>query len=113
MKVKMEDRDCLKTVCERLGVSYREGKHKVRFYSQTVNTEFSFQLKGWKYPCALTEEGVEFDNYNGAWGKPQQLHKFNQEYCKEIAEQELNAQGMYLQETEVEADGSLTLIYEG
>lgn len=52
-----------------------------RFYSGDTFTGTVVRLKGWKYGAVIDSEGaLHFDNYNGTWGKQDELEKFQQQY---------------------------------
>jgi hypothetical protein len=68
------------------------------------------RLPGWLYPAVVqTETGrVQFDNYNQAWGKQEQLDRFLQRYAVEKAAIEARRQGHSVVERPL-ADGSIRL----
>jgi len=46
-----------------------------------------WKLPGWNYPVVadLATGQLQFDNYKGAWGKQEELDKFQQRYALEAA----------------------------
>jgi hypothetical protein len=73
------------------------------------------QLPGWKYPIAIdTSTGeVRHDHFNGAWGDPRQLDRFQQTYAVEVVRIESRKKGYTLTEQQLQ-DGSIRLsIQEG
>ena len=71
------------------------------------------QLPGWLYPAVVeTATGtVRYDNYNGAWGDEQQLHRFLQAYVVEQARIEARKKS-YLTTEQSLADGSILVDIE-
>lgn len=56
------------------------GEGTERSYSRTT-TGTHFKLSNWSYPVCVLEDGsIEFDNFNGSWGKPIDLDKVIQRY---------------------------------
>ena len=49
------------------------------------------KLKDWKFPVLVntTTGDMHFDNYNGSWGKIEELNKLVQEYSLQTAEEQL------------------------
>lgn len=68
------------------------------------------KLPGWLYPAVVdtTTGQVAFDNYEGAWGEPQQLDRFLQLYAVERAKLEARKKGYSVSEQPLE-DGSIRL----
>ena len=71
------------------------------------------QLPGWLYPAVIeTATGtVRYDNYNGAWGDEQQLHRFLQAYVVEQARIEARKKSYRTTEQSL-ADGSILVEIE-
>jgi len=63
---------------------------------------------GWQYPivCQTDTGFVKFDNYNGHWGKQEELNKFLQVYTIEKARLEARKKGHLVSEAKLE-DGSI------
>ncbi len=68
------------------------------------------RLPNWNYPvvCDLQTGAVDFDNYNGAWGKQETLDAFMQAYTIEKAKLEAAKNGYSVYE-EALSDGSVKL----
>lgn len=81
----------LQIVCSNLGLPFQFAepgkKLPVKIFSTTVEADASFQLKGWKFPCAVNFESGDLscDNYGGQWGNEKELHQFQQRYAVEGA----------------------------
>ena len=69
--------------------------HKtVRLFSDT-KTGLTVQLPKWKYPlvCDLVTGSLSYDNYGQAWGRDEELQKFQQAYAVEVARLEARKKG--------------------
>jgi len=68
------------------------------------------QLPGWNYPvvCETQSGAVKYDNYNGAWGRQEELNKFLQAYAVEKARIEARKKGHRVSEAKLE-DGSIKI----
>jgi hypothetical protein len=68
------------------------------------------RLPGWLYPTVVHPDTgqVEFDNFGGAWGKPEHLDHFLQAYAVEKAKLEARRKGYSVTEQPL-ADGSIHL----
>jgi hypothetical protein len=106
IKTEVRDEAAVRAACTRLQLSPPEQK-AVRLFSATA-TGLCVQLPQWQYPvvCNLTTGQVQYDNYNGAWGRQEELHKFLQAYAVEKAKIEARKKGHTCSETKLE-DGSI------
>ena len=106
IRSEVRDEAAVKAACTRLQLSPPEQK-AVRLFSATA-TGLCVQLPQWQYPvvCNLTTGQVQYDNYNGAWGRQEELHKFLQAYAVEKAKIEARKKGHTCSETKLE-DGSI------
>ena len=68
------------------------------------------QLPNWKYPvvCDTATGQIQFDNYNGKWGKQRELDKFLQAYAVEKTKIEARRKGHSVHEQSL-TDGSIKL----
>ena len=73
-------------------------------------TGLAVQLQGWRYPVVCqTERGeLRYDNFEGRWGAPAELHRFLQSYAIEKTRIEARRQGHSLTELLL-PDGSVRL----
>ncbi len=109
VKVKLKDLPLLAEVCGQLGVPCDLGQQDVKLYSTTVKAGASFKLKGWSYPVAVLPDGtVQFDNYNGRWGDPKQLHKVLRRYSERMTYRQAQRMGMAVRREERQ-DGTVVL----
>ena len=77
----------------------------------TTKTGWAVKLNDWIYPVVCnTESGeVEYDNFNGNWGKMFQLDAFLQAYSVEKAKLEARKAGHSVFESPVNEDGVIKL----
>jgi hypothetical protein len=108
IKTEVKDENAIAAACRRLGIAEpTKGKFKV----YAVEREgLGVKLPGWNYPVVCnTETGaVDYDNYNGSWGKQEELDKFLQAYAVEKAIYEAQKGGYSVYE-EALPDGSIKL----
>lgn len=82
-----------------------EGNH--RLYASS-HTGFGIQFPGWKYPAVIDKDGkIFYDNYNGSWGSPTELAKFQELYAAKVIEQECEQLGWYYERND--ATGELVI----
>jgi len=97
IQLELHDKDALFAACERLGLTMTEGRH--RLY-QTEEEGIAVRLPGWKYPVVVKEDGmIAYDNYNGRWGKEEELNKLKAFYGLEKAKIEARKRGYSVYET--------------
>jgi len=97
IQLELHDRDALLAACERLGLTMTEGRHKL--YS-TTEEGIAISLPGWKYPIVIKEDGsVAYDNFNGSWGKEEELNKLKAYYGLEKAKIEARKKGYSVYES--------------
>ena len=91
-----KNKSALTTACERVGAKIDTAVKSVRLYQGTTQCDTRIDLKDWQYPLAVnTETGkVQFDNYNGMWGKIEEFDKLRQEYSVACVEQEGGEDGL-------------------
>jgi len=106
IKTEIRDEAAVKAACVRLQIPTPEHK-TVRLFNATA-TGLCVQLPGWNYPlvCNLQTGQLQFDNYNGAWGRQEELNKFLQAYAVEKARIEARKKGHRVSEAKLE-DGSI------
>lgn len=110
MKVELGNRDILKQVCQRLGLTFKEGKHSVRLFSESVTADFEIRLPGWNYPIAIVGDQVKYDNYNGNWGKLSELTNLQDQYSRDVTIAKAQELGMtHTEETGTDDEIILTL----
>ena len=108
IKTEIRDLDALQAACRRLNLTEAQHGHHHVF---AIHREgYAVKLPNWNYPvvCNIETGAVDFDNYNGSWGKQEELDKLLQAYAVEKATLEAQRMGYSLYET-VLADGSIEL----
>jgi hypothetical protein len=102
----IRDEQAVRAACVRLQLPVPETK-TVRLFNATA-TGLCVQLPGWQYPvvCESQSGKVSYDNYNGAWGRREELNKFLQAYAVEKARIEARKKGHRVSESKLE-DGSI------
>jgi hypothetical protein len=106
IETQVKDEQAVRAACTRLQLAAPEHK-TVRLFNATA-TGLCVQLPGWQYPVVanLQTSQVQYDNYNGAWGRQEELHKFLQAYAVEKAKLEARKKGHTCSETRLQ-DGSI------
>ena len=106
IKTEIRDEQAVRAACVRLQLPVPETK-TVRLFNATA-TGLCVQLPGWQYPvvCESQSGKVSYDNYNGAWGRREELNKFLQAYAVEKARIEARKKGHRVTESKLE-DGSI------
>ena len=106
IKTEVRDEQAVRAACVRLQLAPPEHK-TITLFSATA-AGLCLQLPGWQYPvvCNLQSGSVQYDNYNGAWGKQAELNRFLQAYAVEKAKIEARKKGHTCSETRLE-DGSI------
>ena len=83
-KMKCKDFTVLKSVLEMKGVEYRENCTVSLYGSSKVEAKIAFKLPGWRYECAVTEEGeIMFDHFGSKSDTFDKLGETVQAYNKE------------------------------
>jgi hypothetical protein len=73
------------------------------------------KLPGWEYPAVIdTKSGqVQYDNYGGAWGRDEELHRFLQAYAVEKTRLEARKKGYAVSEQQLQDGGIRLQLREG
>jgi len=111
VEIQTEVRDPLavRAACQRLGLAEPvPGTHQL--FAGQAASGLAVQLPGWRYPlvCDTAQGRLQFDNFGGHWGAPQELERFLQRYAAEKTLQEVKRQGHHVTEHCL-ADGSIKL----
>jgi len=112
--VEMHDKEIIFSTAERLGISCKEGEHRL-FGGATFNGIGIF-LKGWNYPAIIQEDGtIKYDNYQGRWGNIDRLNEFIAYYGLEKSKTEARKKGYSFIESinEETKELELTICLEG
>ena len=109
IKTEIRDEQAIRAACVRLQLAAPEHK-TCRLFNATV-TGWAVQLPGWNYPvvCKTQSGAVKYDNYNGHWGRQEELNKFLQAYAVEKTRIEARRKGHRVSEAKLE-DGSIKVI---
>jgi len=110
---KVKDIQAIRAACLRLNLA--EPVHGVTKLFTTDVTGWVVQLPNWHFPIVInTETGdIQFDNYNGRWGKQEYLDRFMQAYAVEMTRQQARRKHYSVTEQTLK-DGSIRLqILEG
>lgn len=108
IQTQVRDATAVAAACRRLGLAAPVQQTAKLFTS--AETGLTVQLPGWHYPvvCDVASGSVKFDNFNGRWGKQQELDRFLQAYACELAKIEARKKGHTVSEQTL-ADGSIKL----
>ena len=106
IKTEVRDEQAVRAACVRLQLAPPEHK-TITLFSATA-AGLCLQLPGWQYPvvCNLQSGSVQYDIYNGAWGKQAELNRFLQGYAVEKAKIEARKKGHTCSESHLD-DGSI------
>ena len=98
----------MQAACQRLKLE-QPSHGTARLFSGEA-TGLIVKLPNWQYPVVFnTSEGkVQFDNYNGRWGKQQHLDRFLQIYAVEATKIQARSKGHSVTEQNL-ANGSIKL----
>ena len=109
IKTEVRDEQAIRAACVRLQLAAPEHK-TVRLFNATV-TGWAVQLPGWNYPvvCELSTGSLKYDNYQGHWGRQEELNRFVQAYSVEKCRIEARRKGHRVSEAKLE-DGSIKVI---
>ena len=110
VEIKTEIRDpvAIRAACQRLNLPEPVFGEVTLF--TTSATGWAVRLPEWKYPvvCDVNTAKIAYDNYEGRWGDPKQLHRFQQSYAVEKAKIEARKKGHTVFEQPLN-DGSIKL----
>ena len=110
VSIETEIRDALaiKAACQRLRLQ-APVLGEAKLFSGT-KTGWQVKLPNWRYPvvCDVATGKIDFDNYNGRWGKQEELDGLLQSYAVEKAKIEARKKGHSVTESQL-TDGSIKL----
>lgn len=110
VQIQTEIRDpvAIQAACGRLSLPQPVFGETKLFSSLAVG--WAVQLPEWQYPvvCDVATAKIAFDNFEGRWGDPKQLDRFQQIYAVEKARIEARRKGHTVTEQSL-ADGSIKL----
>lgn len=108
IQTQVRDPVVVAAACERLGLPQPQNE-TVRLFS-SIETGLAVRLNGWRYPvvCNLADGNLKYDNFEGNWGRPEELGRFLQSYAVEMAKLQARRKGHSVTE-QAQADGSIKL----
>ena len=108
IQTQVRDATAVAEACRRLGLPPPVLQTAKLFTS--TETGLTVKLPGWTYPVVfdVASGAVKFDDFNGRWGKRQELDRFLQAYACERAKIEARKKGHTVSEQTL-ADGSIKL----
>ena len=110
VEIQTEIRDpvAIQAACQRLNLP-EPVFGEVKLFT-TSATGWAVRLPDWTYPvvCDVNTAKIAYDNYEGRWGDPKQLHRFQQSYAVEKAKIEARKKGHTVFEQPLN-DGSIKL----
>jgi len=111
IETEIRDASAIRAACNRLGLP-EPVFGESRLFSGS-KTGWAVQLPDWRYPvvCDVNTGKIDFDNYGGHWGDPQQLDRFMQGYAVEKAKIEARKKGHSVTEQQLE-DGSIKVVVQ-
>ncbi len=108
VEIQTEIRDpvAIQAACQRLSLP-ESVFGEVKLFT-TSATGWAVRLSDWRYPvvCDVNTAKIAYDNYEGRWGDPKQLHRFQQSYAVEKAKIEARKKGHTVFEQPL-TDGSI------
>lgn len=108
IRTQIKDEHAVRAACARLKLAEpRQGVFKL-FTTETRG--LGIQLTDWVYPvvCDLPSGSLQYDNFNGNWGKPEHLDRFLQIYGVEKTKLEARKRGHTVVEQSL-GNGSIQL----
>ena len=108
IQTEVRDPAAVHAACRRLGLP-EPVPGTVQLYSGAA-TGLLVRLPGWHYAvaCDTATGQLHYDNYNGSWGRQEQLDRFLQRYALEKASLEARKRGHRVAEQAL-PDGSVKL----
>ena len=106
IQTQVRDPAAISHACQRLKLP-DPAFETVKLFSAEV-TGWKVELPDWRYPvvCDVEQGQLHFDNFEGRWGDPQHLDRFQQAYAVEKAKLEARKQGYSATEQSL-VDGSI------
>lgn len=107
LEIKLRNRGHLRKACQALGVEPTQ--ETVQFYDKRRVTGTVIRFDGWKYPVVIDASGsVHFDDYDGAWGNVDDVHRLQVQYAVAAA-QEMKAEGWHMGAVQTLSNGAQKL----
>jgi hypothetical protein len=81
VKVEVKVGEALEAAAKEMNAkNYSSSVGSVRLYDGTYNGMF-VHFQGWVYPVVFNERGAIYDDYNGRWGRKDDVTRFQQAYA--------------------------------
>jgi hypothetical protein len=108
LQTRVHDAAAVAAACRRLQLA-EPVQGTVNLFSGDA-TSLIVKLPGWEYPAVIdtTSGVVQYDNYGGAWGRDEEMHRFLQAYAVEKTRLEARKKGYAVSEQQLQ-DGSIRL----
>ena len=91
--VELRDVDALERAAQELGWAFWR-EREVAFYDRRVAKGPAVQPPGWHFPIVATEDGLVFDNYEGAWGNETDVGRLKGAYTLHVARKIAEGRGL-------------------
>lgn len=109
IEMEIKDLACVKSACKYLGYRVEENATVQLFQRDARFTGCTaVHMPGWKYPAAIADSKLHYDNYEGDWGDIKHLNAFRQRYARDVAVKEARRKGFRVEET-VDNNGKIKL----
>lgn len=107
--LRIKELSLLAEVCSDLNVPCSVQSEEIQLYSARVKAAATLRLPGWRYPVAVLRDGtIQYDNFEGHWGAPGELHRVLRTYAERIAHRHACRMGAAVFREE-RSDGTLLL----
>jgi hypothetical protein len=108
IRTKVHDPAAVAEACRRLQLA-EPVQGTAHLFSDEA-TGLVVQLPGWLFPAVIdtTSGEVQYDNFGGAWGRDEEMHRFLQAYAVEKTRLEARKKGYAVTEQALQ-DGSIRL----
>jgi len=99
INLEIKDMECFREACADLGYGF-EVNTSVQLYQQSAcyTDATKVTIPGWKYPLAVKDGKIYYDNYNGSWGTIDKLHALKQRYARNVAVKQAKRKGFRVTE---------------
>lgn len=112
VKTQLKNRELVEQAAKELGYEVLDVKSVKLFQNGGAEVQCAYAVKipGWNYPVAVKEDGtVEYDNYNGSWGKQEMFDQLQAGYAEAVANDYANSHGYRVIDRLTLDDGSIQL----
>ena len=112
IQTEVRDRAALGLACQRLQLPPPVHGTAQLFGAQQATGEL-VRLRGWRYPlvCQLDSGALQYDNFGGQWGAPEELARLLQSYACEKAKLEARRRGHAVTEQPLD-NGAIKLVIQ-